>query len=111
MEDLTQEWTQLGPFFPKSGHFFRLSKKGQGRPPPHSSLPLVVRLGCNSYETYTEVSDTVCRFYYKEVSSCHKNDWWHQYFNSNISILYLKLVPNLNQFLNFDSLTKIFGDP
>ena len=22
MEDLTQEWTQLGPFFPKSGHFF-----------------------------------------------------------------------------------------
>ena len=23
MEDSSQGWTQLGPFFPKSGHFFR----------------------------------------------------------------------------------------
>ena len=27
MEYLTQRWTQSGPFFPKSGHFFRFSKK------------------------------------------------------------------------------------
>ena len=30
MEDSTQGWTQLGPFFPKSGPFFRFSKKGRG---------------------------------------------------------------------------------
>ena len=29
MEDSTQGWTQLGPFFPKSGHFFRFWKKGR----------------------------------------------------------------------------------
>ena len=41
MEDLTQEWTQLRPFFPKSGHFFRFSNKGKGGlpPPPSSCAP------------------------------------------------------------------------
>ena len=35
MENLTQRWTQSGPFFfPKSEHLFRFSKKGRG------SLPL-----------------------------------------------------------------------
>ena len=33
MEDLTQVWTQLGSFFPKSGHFSRFSKKGRGGSP------------------------------------------------------------------------------
>ena len=42
MEDWTQEWTQLGLFFPKLGHFFRFSKKGRGGLLP--SLPLVARL-------------------------------------------------------------------
>ena len=43
MEDSNQVWTQLGPFFPKSGHFFRFSKKGRGGlpapPPPPSCVP------------------------------------------------------------------------
>ena len=30
IEDSTQGWTQLGSFFPNSGHFFRFSKKGWG---------------------------------------------------------------------------------
>ena len=30
MEDSSQGWTQLGPFFLKSGHFFRFSIKGRG---------------------------------------------------------------------------------
>ena len=30
MEDSTQGWTQLEPFFPKSGQFFWFSKKGSG---------------------------------------------------------------------------------
>ena len=34
MEDLAKGWTQLGPFFSKSGHFFRFSKKGRGGLPP-----------------------------------------------------------------------------
>ena len=42
MEDSTQGWTQLGPFFPKSGHFFQFSKKGRGDPPP--TYPLVACL-------------------------------------------------------------------
>ena len=37
MEDSTQGWTQVGPFTPKSGHFFRFSKKGRGGLSP--SLP------------------------------------------------------------------------
>ena len=43
LEDLTQGWTELGHFFPKSGHFFWFSKKiMEGFPslPP----PLVARL-------------------------------------------------------------------
>ena len=31
MEDSSQGWTQLGSFFPKSGHFFSIFKKGQRR--------------------------------------------------------------------------------
>ena len=42
MEDSTQGWTQLGLFFPKSGHFFRFSKKGRGGLP--YPLPLAARL-------------------------------------------------------------------
>ena len=48
MEDSNQVWTQLGPFFPKSGHFFRFSKKGRGGlpapPPPHPSCVPALRL-------------------------------------------------------------------
>ena len=40
MKNLNQIWTQPGPFFPKSGHFFDF-QKWQGRPPPS---PLVERL-------------------------------------------------------------------
>ena len=40
IEHLTQGWTQLGPFFPKSGHSFQFSKKGRGGPPsPPSCAP------------------------------------------------------------------------
>ena len=39
MEHLTKGWTQLGPFFSKSRHFFQFLKKGSGAP-----LPLVARL-------------------------------------------------------------------
>ena len=42
MEDSSQGWIQLGPFFPKSGHFFQFSKMGKGR--PHPLRPLVARL-------------------------------------------------------------------
>ena len=36
MEDSTQGYTQLGPFFQNQGTFFRFSKKGiVGLPPPH----------------------------------------------------------------------------
>ena len=38
MEDLTQEWTKLGPFFPKSIHFVRFSNKSRGDL-PHLPLP------------------------------------------------------------------------
>ena len=42
MEESSQGWTQLGPFFPRSGHFFSIFKQEQGRsPPPH----LFARLG------------------------------------------------------------------
>ena len=34
MKDSNQGCTQLGPFSPKSGHFFRFSKKGRGGLPP-----------------------------------------------------------------------------
>ena len=34
MEDSTQGWTQLGPFFQNWGTFFRFSKKGTGGLPP-----------------------------------------------------------------------------
>ena len=30
IENLTERWTQWGPFFPKAGHFFQFSKKGWG---------------------------------------------------------------------------------
>ena len=41
MKNLPQRWTQPGPFFPKSGHFFRFSKRiGEASPLP----PLVPRL-------------------------------------------------------------------
>ena len=39
MEDLTQEWTQLGLFFPKWGHFFRFSNKSRGGLPPPAPPP------------------------------------------------------------------------
>ena len=43
MENVTQGWTQSGRFFPKSGHFFWLSKQGGGGlPPPPSSAPVSV---------------------------------------------------------------------
>ena len=42
MEDITQEWTQLGSFFPKSRHFFRFSRKRRGGiRPPRPSCALV----------------------------------------------------------------------
>ena len=42
MEDSNQVWTQLGPFFPKSGHVFRFSKKGRGGLPAHTPPPSCV---------------------------------------------------------------------
>ena len=43
MENLTQRWTQSGPFFPKSGHFFRFSKRaGEASPLPPSCAPVIV---------------------------------------------------------------------
>ena len=40
MENLTQWWIQSGPFFPKSGHFFRFSKRaGEASP---SCMPVSV---------------------------------------------------------------------
>ena len=37
MENWTKRWIQSGPFFPKSGHFFRFSKKRRGGLPPSPS--------------------------------------------------------------------------
>ena len=34
MEDSTQVWTQLGPFFQNQGTYFRFLKKGRGGLPP-----------------------------------------------------------------------------
>ena len=34
MENLTQRWTQLGRFFPKSRHFLRFSKRAVKASPP-----------------------------------------------------------------------------
>ena len=45
MKNLTQRWTQSGPFLPNLGHFFRFSKKSTGGLPPLSP-PLVARLPC-----------------------------------------------------------------
>ena len=43
MENLTQRWAQSGPFFPKSGHYFRFSKgTGEASPLPLSCAPLSV---------------------------------------------------------------------
>ena len=42
MRNLTQGGNNQDIFFPKLGHFFRISEKGQGRPPPLP--PLVTRL-------------------------------------------------------------------
>ena len=43
MENLTQRWAQSGPFFPKSGHYFRFSKRtGEASPLPLSCAPLSV---------------------------------------------------------------------
>ena len=39
MVNLTQGCTQSGHFFLKSGHFFFIFKKGQGRPPPPPPPP------------------------------------------------------------------------
>ena len=40
MENWTQRWKQSGPFFPKSGHSCRFSKKGLSLPP--SSTPAIL---------------------------------------------------------------------
>ena len=43
MENLTQRWTQSGPFFPKSGHFFQFSKSaGEASPLSSSYTPFSV---------------------------------------------------------------------
>ena len=43
MENLTERWTELGSFFPKSGHFFRFSKRaGEVSPLPLSCAPVSV---------------------------------------------------------------------
>ena len=43
MENCTQKWTQSGPFFPNSGHFFRFSKRaGEAFPLPLSCAPVIV---------------------------------------------------------------------
>ena len=41
MENLTQRCTQLGPFFPKSGHFFQFQKVGIGTPSPPCWAPMI----------------------------------------------------------------------
>ena len=42
MEDSTQVWTQLGPFFQNQGTFFNF-QKGQGKlPPPSPSCASVI---------------------------------------------------------------------
>ena len=41
MKNLTQRWTQLWSFFPKSEHFFKFSKKaGEASPLPLSWAPV-----------------------------------------------------------------------
>ena len=43
MENLTQRWTQLGSFLPKSEHFFQFSKKaGEASHVPLSCVPVSV---------------------------------------------------------------------
>ena len=43
MENLTQRWTQSGPFFPKYGPFFQFSKRtGEVSPLPPSFAPVSV---------------------------------------------------------------------
>ena len=42
IENLTQRWTQLGPFFPKLGHFFQFSKRAV----EVFLLPLIAHLEC-----------------------------------------------------------------
>ena len=41
MENLTQRCTQLGPFFPKSRHFFQFQKVGIGTPSPPCWAPMI----------------------------------------------------------------------
>ena len=43
MENLTQRWTQSGPFFSKSGHLFQFSKRaGKASPLPLSDTSVSV---------------------------------------------------------------------
>ena len=44
MDDSTQGWSELGPFFPKSGNVFSIFKTGQGTPPPPPSCAPVLSM-------------------------------------------------------------------
>ena len=48
MKNLTQRWTQSGPFFQKSGHFFRFSKRAGETSP---ITPICASVSVAEYES------------------------------------------------------------
>ena len=65
MEDSIQVEIQLGDFFQKSGHFFSIFKKGEGRPPP-SCAPVYVCM-------YVYILSRTSDFVNGEKSICMKD--------------------------------------
>ena len=62
MVNLTWGWTQSGPFFLKSGHFFWFSKKGRGDLP--FSPPLVAHLQRNiNHSAFLPRSTKLCNMH------------------------------------------------
>ena len=77
MEDSSQGWTQLGPFFPKSGHFFRFPHPLPPAPPP---TPPPSPLSCwPGYQYLFRISSLKRVDLTKNVNSFHQ---------SNIPFLY-----------------------
>ena len=59
MENVTQRWTQSGPFYPNWGHFFRFSKKtGEASSLPFSCVPV-------SVAEYASISLNMPKYHWK----------------------------------------------